>query len=185
MSYQDIQLPEELGSRVQEILELPPQQCETLGDLARNFSQATGTLESGDLISQEPTPHEARVEDRTFHTHCFIDALMLPFMLGTEPVEIRSVSPTSKETITAHVTRESVEGSPQSAVVSFGAARSGEGPPQLMSCPYNNAFTSRADYERWEAETPPGVTLVLPLSEAFAFVRDVANELEGQGKLAQ
>ena len=105
------------------------------------------------FVSQEPTPHEVRVKGRTLFTHCFIDALMLPFMLRTEPVEIRSESPVSGETVMALATRQTVERSPQKAVMSFGAARVDRDAIQGVVCPYIDAFVSQAEYERWEAQT--------------------------------
>jgi alkylmercury lyase len=48
MSYEEIQIPEELGER---------------GDLARAFSRVMGTPPPEDLISEEPTRHEAKVGD--------------------------------------------------------------------------------------------------------------------------
>ncbi len=184
MSYKEIELPKELRKSFQEICEVSGSGPRTLGDFARNYPRVVGVPEPEAFLSREPTPHEVRVKGRTLYTHCFIDALMLPFMLRAEPVEIRSESPLSGETIMALATRQTVESSPQSAVMSFGAVRVVRDAIQGAVCPYINAFISQAEYGRWEAQTPQAVTVALPLPEAFAFARDMIGELtvpEGWG----
>jgi hypothetical protein len=54
----------------------------------------------------------------------------------------------------ALATRQTVERSPQKAVMSFGAARVDRDAIQGVVCPYIDAFVSQAEYERWEAQTP-------------------------------
>ncbi len=184
MSYKEIELPKELRKSLQEIFEVSGSGPRTLGDFARNYPRVVGVPKPEAFVSQEPTPHEVRVKGRTLYTHCFIDALMLPFMLRTEPVEIRSKSSVSGETVMALATQETVERSPQSAVMSFGAARVDRHTIQGVVCPYINAFVSQAEYERWEAQTPQAVTVALPLPEAFAFAWDMIGKLrvpEGWG----
>ena len=177
MSYREIRIPEELDRRVQEMLEIPPQRHQTLGELVETYKGQQGAPGPEDLVSERPTRHEARVGEQTFHTHCFLDALVLPLVLGEERMEIRSESPVSGEEITAVVSdgAAAVEYSPPEAIASFGVTRAGHGPPQLVGCPYINAFSSRAEYERWEAETPQAVTTPLSVGDAFALVRDAVG----------
>jgi alkylmercury lyase len=175
MSYQEIRIPEELGERVLEVLGLPHRsEARSLGDLARAFSRVMGALRPEDLISEEPTRHEAKVGGQRLYTYCFLDVLILPFMLQNEPVEVRSESPVGGE-VTGLLTKNSAEVWPQEAVVSFGAARVGDGPVQEMLWSYANAFPSLNEYEIWAKKTPQAITVPIPVQEAFDLVRDVVG----------
>ncbi len=171
MSYKQILLTDELSRSVQQASRVPLQRGETLGELVRAMAAQSGICGPEDLISQEPTRHEVRVDGRVMHTFCFVDALMLPFLLRRGTVEVRSDSPSGGE-VRALVTEERVEGSPLGAVVSFGAARAEYGSTHTTLCPYLNAFPSRADYERWTERTPQAETVALSMEEAFDLARD-------------
>ena len=171
MSYEQIRVTDELSRRVQQAVGVPPRPHETLGELVKGIAAERWVQEPANLISEEPTRHEVRVDGRVLHTFCFVDALMLPFVLREGAVEVRSGSPTGGE-VAAFVTEGGVEGSPSGAVVSFGATKAEEGTVCETLCPYLNAFTSQADYERWAGRTPEAVTISLSLQAAFDLARD-------------
>lgn len=126
MSYEEIRVTVELSRDVQRSVGVSPRNDETLGELVKGIAAERWVQEPANLISEEPTHHEVRVDGRVLHTFCFVDALMLPFVLEEGAIEVRSDSPTCGE-VSAFVTEGGVEGSPPGAVVSFGAARAPKG----------------------------------------------------------
>ncbi len=173
MSYEGIRITEELSESAQRAVGIPPRRHETLGELVKDMARRAD-LRSEDPVSEQPTRHEVKVNGETLHTHCFGDALVLPFVLRDEKFEVRSESPIGGE-VRATVTKGGVDASPPDAVVSFGATRVGDGPVQATACPYINAFPSREDYERWAEATPQAVTIALSLEDAFALFRDLVS----------
>lgn len=178
MSYEEIPIPGELAEQVRRAVGLEPRRHETLGELATGLAKERGAPRIEGLVGENPTCHEVEVQGQTFYTHCFLDALMLPFVLGGEPVEVRSASPEKDGKVTALATEEGVEAAPPDAMVSFGASRAARGEAHITLCPYLNAFPSLAEYERWAESHPEAVTVALSMGHAFALGRAWAGGTE-------
>lgn len=94
MGYEQIRVTGELSRSVQRALGISPLCRETLGDLVKAMAAEQWVRRPENLVSEETTRHEVRVDGRAMHTFCFVDALMLPFMLWGGAIEVRSDSPT-------------------------------------------------------------------------------------------
>lgn len=133
------------------------------------------------MCTAERDRHEAQIGTEVQCFHCVLDTLLIPFAQDDpDVVEIRSRSPVSDDIVEITASRESINVTPEAAVMSFGVAADVEEPtddaitPDLAYerfCPFVNAFTSQAEYEQWADETPEAVTMGLPMDVAYALAR--------------
>jgi hypothetical protein len=86
---------------------MPLRQHQTLGELVSIMTAQRGVCGPEDLISEERTRHEVRVDGRVLYTFCFVDAPCCPSCCGGAPVEVWSTSPDGEE-VTGFVTRRSI-----------------------------------------------------------------------------
>lgn len=162
-------IPAELGNRLRRLYGLPVAPA-TLGELVR-LCHVAPRPES--LYTTSGSRHAVRIGETERHTHCVLDALMLPFLTGSR-VEAESVSPDG-DRVQIRMSRGGIEVHPAAAVMSFGVG-DGESDSVLEAlCPFVNAFPSQEAYERWAAATPGAVTMALPLVEAIAFAEALAG----------
>jgi hypothetical protein len=92
VGYEHTQVTDELNRNVQRAVGVSPRRHETLGELVKSIAPKRWVRRPENLISGEPTRHEVRVDGKVIHTFCFVDALMLPFVLGGAAVEVCSAS---------------------------------------------------------------------------------------------
>ena len=74
MSYEEIRIPQELSESVQRAVGVAPRRHETLGELVKDVAVQRGVRRPENLISEQPTRHEVRVNGETLYTYCFVDA---------------------------------------------------------------------------------------------------------------
>lgn len=193
--YAEIEVPEALGARTRAIYDLD-QAPRTVGELGELFDQADN-FATGDgftwedlLISDGETRHEVRIGDEVHHTYCFLDALVLPFVLDRR-VEIRSHPPGGGESVEVVATPRRLEATPASTVMSFGVALDlpeaadelgTDDPAGLLdlthaeACPRINAFPDEASYRAWDREAE-AVSVVMTLAQAYTMAHDTASAI--------
>lgn len=148
---------------------------DTMGEYWAKFAEQLAvsdqTIDPEYLYTEEPTRHEAHVNGKIRYSPCVLDALGAAVMEDQDSVTVRSVDPVTKTPITFTVTNETVDVTPEEAVITFGIAST---IPELedsdetifswmlqtetptltnVFCQYINAFESTETYEQWAAET--------------------------------
>lgn len=170
----DTKLPPDLGQRLRTLFELETAPA-TLRDLIAGLAARSFVPAEDQLCATAASRHSLRTATRVVPMNCVMDALLLP-LLNSEEGDISSESPTSGSVVTARVTPDAIEFEPPGAVISFGAARDPALSGIAALCPYINAFPSAAEYEAWVAATPEAMTVMVPLTQAYALARDYVVE---------
>lgn len=144
-----------------------------------------------EMLFTDESRHEVRLPDRTEHTYCFLDALVLAFV-EDEPIEIRTRPPAADEPIELVVSSQRLQGAPEGSVVSFGFSSrlttelsdvEGRSRAELLDvihrhgCPKINLFEDEQAYGAW-ARDADAVTMPLTLPQAYALARDTVRTWE-------
>lgn len=166
----------------------------TLGgfaDLGETDLFSPGEAGLDEMLFTDESRHLVRLPDRTEHTYCFLDALVLAFV-EDGPVEIRTRPPTSDEPTELVVSSERLQGAAGGSVVSFGFSSrlttelsdvDGRSRAELLDvihrhgCPKINLFEDKQAYEAWASEAD-AVTMPLTLPQAYALARDTVRTWE-------
>jgi Alkylmercury lyase len=169
--------------------------CDTASELDLDVEEALATLAREDLVhhdprsgnvvvaypfSGRPTSHRVRIGAAIeVHAMCAIDALGIPFMVGTG-AEVASLDPVTGEEVWLRV--EPGDGSwwePNDAVV-VAAAKREAGPSASTCCRFVNFFASPESAGRYLREHPELQGEVVSIAEAIEAGRLVFGEvLEG------
>lgn len=159
-------LSPEFSKRVQEVLGLTsaPASVDDLKDALRERVVA-GSLDVEPFFSERETPHQVEFEGEVRHTHCALDALLLPFLTGRR-ITLRSGCPHCGETVTVEASPMGFHSSHPEAVLSLGVSREGKGSVQENACPFINLFPSGEHYRAWAAARDDALTVMLSVDEA-------------------
>lgn len=180
-----IDLPPEFADHLAVVsnLETPPKtMAEYWSGFTDQLAASDRTIAPQDLYTEDPTRHEVRVNGRIQYSPCVLDALGAAVMEDQNPVTVRSVDPVTRTPVTFTVDEETVNVTPEDAVVTFGIASA---IPELEDseqtifswmlqedtsgvtdafCQYINAFESEDTYEQWAAKTDGKTVAVRPTS---------------------
>jgi hypothetical protein len=69
MSYEEIRIPQELSESVQQTVGIAPRRHGTLGELVKDVAVQRGVLRPENLISEQQTRHEVRVNGEILYTY--------------------------------------------------------------------------------------------------------------------
>lgn len=189
-------IPSEISEELAKIFNLETEPTTTDEFAAAVPAELLGTsMDIDDLCSAESSRHNISVGDESYHVHCVLDTLILPFLLDTSgDFEIGSESPVSGTTIRIEgsLGTETIEVEPEDAVMSFGVSRTDGRPddedvtPEFFYsnfCPYVNAFVSEAEYDQWAANMTDVLSTAMAFNDGFALAQGlVARASQADGR---
>lgn len=188
-----IELPTDFAEHVASVsdLEAPPATLEEWWTAVfESFSENDQAVELSDLYRKKVTRHEVHVDDRILYAGCAADALMAAVMEAQETVTVRSIDPIAHTPVTFTIGPDSVETSPEGALVCFGSnvdrvdveafdsftdwvMQEETSAVEAAICQHTNAFESEATYEQWKAETE-SVTAPLPPADLVRLMQELS-----------
>ncbi|MFE9695183.1 alkylmercury lyase family protein [Micromonospora sp. NPDC005806] len=152
--------------------------ADALRELAREDLVAVdsaGRLVAAYPFSPTPTPHVVSLGDVEVYAMCAIDALGMPFMLGTD-VTITSADPHTGQPIRVTVANGAATYQPADAVVVY-AATGDTGRSVDTCCSTINFFTSAANAQAWITAHPRLAATILDQGQAVTLGRDIFEPL--------
>jgi hypothetical protein len=152
--------------------------AKALRELAREDLVAVdsaGRLVAAYPFSPTPTPHRVSFGDVEVFAMCAIDALGMPFMLGTDAA-IASVDPHTGRSVRVAITNGAATFQPVEAVVVY-AATGDAGRSVDTCCSTINFFTSASSAQAWINAHPNLAATVLDQDQAVTLGRDIFEPL--------
>jgi hypothetical protein len=152
--------------------------AQALRELAREDLVAldsSGRLVAAYPFSPTPTPHMVSVGDVEVFAMCAIDALGMPFMLGTDAT-ITSADPHTGQPVRVTISNGSATYQQAEAVIVY-AATGDAGPSVDTCCSTINFFTSASNAQAWIAAHPGLAATVLDQDQAVTLGRNIFEPL--------
>ncbi|MEV7267780.1 alkylmercury lyase family protein [Micromonospora aurantiaca] len=152
--------------------------ADALRELARQDLVAVdsaGRLLAAYPFSPTPTPHVVSLGEVEVFAMCAIDALGMPFMLGTDAV-ITSADPHTGEPVRVTITNGAATHHPAEAVIVY-AATGETGPSVDTCCSTINFFTNTSNAQAWITAHPGLAATVLDQDQAITLGRDIFEPL--------
>ena len=181
-------LPEDVAENMSRFFGEPIEAFDDMISAIRGVVEGDGIAIDELCHVEGETPHYAKTDDETHYFRCFYDGIALAHLVS-EPVEIRTETPTY-ESIEIQASPESdIEVSPSDAVMSFGVATDRDVPagnvPTAQEiygviCPYVKAFHTHNDYERW-AEDVAATTVGIPLESGVPIAAALTETSQAEG----
>ncbi|MEV0726603.1 alkylmercury lyase family protein [Micromonospora purpureochromogenes] len=152
--------------------------AKALRELAREDLVAVdnaGRLVAAYPFSPTPTPHVVSFGDVEVYAMCAIDALGMPFMLGTDAT-ITSADPDTGQPVRVTITNGAATYQPAEAVIVY-AATGDSGRSVDTCCSTINFFTSASNAQAWITTHPNLAATVLDQDQAVTLGRDIFEPL--------
>lgn len=150
------------------------------------------TVGFADLYSKAPTRHEVHVDGRVRYANCAMDALLAALMEEQATVNVRSIDPVTATPVRIMVSNDSVEISPDGALICFGmdldpadveavgslaewSVQDDKDEIRDAVCQYTNAFENEDSYEQWVSVTDC-ISAPLPPAAIVRLLRKLPRE---------